>query len=60
MNSSAIYVEGNRGWDVEGNLDRLSPQWSGEQQTKDYFKGIGLIQSVRQGMGILKLILIMR
>lgn len=49
MNGKAIYIEGNRAWDIEENIDKLSPQWMGEQQTKDFYSGIGLIQSVRQG-----------
>jgi short-subunit dehydrogenase len=50
MNGKAIYIEGNRGWDVEENIDKLSPQWMGEQQTKDFYRGTGIIQSVRLGI----------
>ena len=34
MNGSAVYI-GGRGWEVEENIDRLAPEWMGEQQNTD-------------------------
>jgi len=39
MNGKAIYVEGNRGWEIEENIDRLEPQWLGEEQSKELNRG---------------------
>ena len=35
LNGKNFYVEGGRAWEVEDNIDRLEPQWLGEQCSKD-------------------------
>jgi len=45
MNGKAIYVEGNRGWEIEENIDRLEPQWLGEEQSKVLARGQALMGS---------------
>ena len=38
LNGKNFYVEGGRAWEVEDNIDRLEPQWLGEQCSKDLAK----------------------
>lgn len=46
MNGKAIYVEGNRGWEIEENIDRLEPQWLGEEQSRELNRGQALMGDV--------------
>jgi hypothetical protein len=46
MNGKAIYAEGNRGWEIEENLDRLEPIWLGEEQSKELNRGQALMGTV--------------
>lgn len=39
LNGKSMYVEGGRGWEIEGNLDRLEPQWLGEEPSRSLAKG---------------------
>jgi len=39
MNGKAIYVEGNRGWDVEDKINELEPKWLGEEQSRELNRG---------------------
>lgn len=39
LNGKAMYVEGGRAWEIEGNLDRLEPQWLGEEPSRSLAKG---------------------
>lgn len=34
LNGTSMYVEGGRGWEMEANLDRLEPQWLGEEPSR--------------------------
>lgn len=34
LNGTSMYVEGGRGWEIEANLDRLEPQWLGEEPSR--------------------------
>ena len=43
MNGKAIYVEGGRGWEIEDNIDRLEPQWLGEEQSRELARGQELL-----------------
>lgn len=38
-----IYVEGGRGWEIEDNINRLEPQWLGEEPSKSLAKGQQLL-----------------
>lgn len=42
LNGKAMYVEGGRAWEIEGNIDRLEPQWLGEEPSRS----LGLGQKV--------------
>ena len=39
LNGKSMYVEGGRGWEIEENLDRLEPQWLGEEPSRSLTKG---------------------
>ncbi|KAK6380788.1 hypothetical protein LTS17_004989 [Exophiala oligosperma] len=39
LNGKAFYVEGGRAWDIEEGIDRLEPQWLGEEQSRMLAKG---------------------
>ncbi|GAM42084.1 3-hydroxyacyl-CoA dehydrogenase [Talaromyces pinophilus] len=39
LNGTSMYVEGGRAWEIERNLDRLQPQWLGEEPSKSLEKG---------------------
>jgi hypothetical protein len=43
MNGKGIYVEGGRGWEIEDNINRLEPQWLGEEPSKSLAKGQQLL-----------------
>ncbi|KAA8649531.1 hypothetical protein EYZ11_004868 [Aspergillus tanneri] len=34
LNGTSMYVEGGRAWEIEANLDRLEPQWLGEEPSR--------------------------
>jgi hypothetical protein len=46
MNGKGIYVEGGRGWEIEDNINRLEPQWLGEEPSKSLAKGQQLLGRV--------------
>jgi len=46
LNGRAVYIEGDRGWEIEENIDRLAPQWMGEQQSKDFLLGNKIMEMV--------------
>lgn len=39
LNGKTMYVEGGRAWEIEDNLDRLEPQWLGEEPSISLAKG---------------------
>lgn len=39
LNGKAMYVEGGRAWEIEDNLNRLEPQWLGEEPSKSLNRG---------------------
>ncbi|OAP56326.1 hypothetical protein AYL99_09505 [Fonsecaea erecta] len=39
QNGKAFYIEGGRAWEIEDNINRLEPQWLGEEQAKSLAKG---------------------
>ena len=39
LNGKAIYVEGGRAWEIEDNIDRLEPQWLGEEASRTLNEG---------------------
>ncbi|EED14321.1 3-hydroxyacyl-CoA dehydrogenase, putative [Talaromyces stipitatus ATCC 10500] len=39
VSGMAMYVEGGRAWEIERNLDRLQPQWLGEEPSESLEKG---------------------
>jgi hypothetical protein len=47
MNGKAVYVEGDRGWEVEEGIDRCAVMWLGERQNSEFHRGIEAIEMVR-------------
>lgn len=47
LNGKGIWVEGGRGWELEGNIDRLEPQWLGEEASLSLARGQALLGKVR-------------
>jgi len=45
INGKTIYVEGNRGWEIEENIERLEPQVLGEEQSRELNRGQELMGS---------------
>ncbi|KAE8548189.1 hypothetical protein EYB25_009983 [Talaromyces marneffei] len=39
LNGTSMYVEGGRAWEIEQNLDRLQPQWLGEEPSRSLERG---------------------
>lgn len=39
LNGTSMYVEGGRAWEIEANLDRLEPEWLGEEPSRSLAKG---------------------
>lgn len=39
LNGKSMYVEGGRAWEIETNIDRLEPQWLGEEPSRSLAKG---------------------
>lgn len=39
LNGTSMYVEGGRAWEIERNLERLQPQWLGEEASRSLEKG---------------------
>ena len=46
LNGKAMYVEGGRAWEVEDNINRLEPQWMGEEPSRSLAKGQELLGNV--------------
>ena len=46
LNGKSIWVEGGRGWEVEDNIDRLEPQWLGEEASLSLTRGQALLGEV--------------
>ncbi|KAL2783108.1 hypothetical protein BJX66DRAFT_319127 [Aspergillus keveii] len=45
LNGASLYVEGGRAWEIERNLDRLEPQWLGEEASRSLAKGQAVLGS---------------
>ena len=39
LNGKAFYVEGGRAWEIEDGINRLEPEWLGDEQSKSLAKG---------------------
>ncbi|RAL17194.1 putative 3-hydroxyacyl-CoA dehydrogenase, partial [Aspergillus homomorphus CBS 101889] len=39
LSGKSMYVEGGRAWEIEDNLDRLEPEWLGEEPSRSLAKG---------------------
>lgn len=39
LNGKSMYVEGGRAWEIEASIDRLEPQWLGEEPSRSLQKG---------------------
>ena len=39
LNGKAFYIEGGRAWEIEDNIERLEPQWMGEEPSRSLAKG---------------------
>ena len=46
LHGKAMYVEGGRAWEVEDNINRLEPEWLGEEQSKSLAKGQEVLGNV--------------
>lgn len=47
MNGKAVYVEGDRGWEVEEGIDRCAELWLGEKQNGEFHRGNQIMEMVR-------------
>ncbi len=47
MNGKAVYVEGDRGWEVEEGIDRCAGTWLGERQNGEFHRGNEVMEMVR-------------
>jgi NAD(P)-dependent dehydrogenase (short-subunit alcohol dehydrogenase family) len=45
LNGKSMYVEGGRGWEIEANIDRLEPQWLGEEPSRSLAQGQAVLGS---------------
>ncbi|GIJ86564.1 hypothetical protein Asppvi_005453 [Aspergillus pseudoviridinutans] len=45
INGKSMYAEGGRGWEIEANLDRLEPQWLGEEPSRVLAQGQAVLGS---------------
>ncbi|KAL1998759.1 hypothetical protein VTN02DRAFT_5626 [Thermoascus thermophilus] len=45
LNGTAMYVEGGRAWEIEDNIDRLEPQWLGEEPSRSLRRGQEILGS---------------
>ncbi|KAL3478508.1 hypothetical protein BJX99DRAFT_224248, partial [Aspergillus californicus] len=45
LNGKSMYVEGGRAWEIEDNINRLEPQWLGEEPSKSLAKGQAVLGS---------------
>lgn len=45
LNGKSMYVEGGRAWEIEANIDRLEPQWLGEEQSRSLAQGQAVLGS---------------
>lgn len=39
LNGKSMFVEGGRAWEIEANIDRLQPQWLGEENSRTLLRG---------------------
>ncbi|BCS23771.1 uncharacterized protein APUU_40215S [Aspergillus puulaauensis] len=39
LNGKSMFVEGGRAWEIEANIDRLQPQWLGEENSRTLRRG---------------------
>ena len=46
IHGKAFYIEGGRAWEIEDNIDRLEPQWLGEEQSRILEKGQAVLGNV--------------
>lgn len=42
-----MYVEGDRGWEVEGGIDVCAEVWLGERQNAEFHRGYEVMEMVR-------------
>ena len=47
MNGKAVYVKGDRGWEVEGEFDRCAGVWLGERQNGEFHRANAIMETVR-------------
>lgn len=45
LNGKSMYVEGGRAWEIEDNIDRLEPQWLGEEASRSLQRGQEILGS---------------
>ncbi|KAL4927996.1 putative 3-hydroxyacyl-CoA dehydrogenase [Aspergillus undulatus] len=45
LNGTSMYVEGGRAWEIEANIDRLEPQWLGEEPSRSLARGQAVLGS---------------
>ena len=46
LNGKAFYIEGGRAWEIEDNINRLEPQWMGQQPSESLAFGQALLGNV--------------
>jgi hypothetical protein len=49
LNGRAVFVSGGRGFDTEEGIDRTLPQWMGEKNAEEFFRGqelLGLVSYI--------------
>lgn len=47
MNGKVVYVEGDRGLEVEGEIDGCAGVWLGERQNGEFHRGNAIMEMVR-------------
>ncbi|KAH7124570.1 short-chain dehydrogenase/reductase SDR [Dactylonectria macrodidyma] len=56
IHGKAVYVAGGEGFDIEEGINRLEPDWLGEQQAADLAKGQGVLglltRHIRERLGV--------
>ncbi len=57
LNGKSIWVEGGRGWELEENIDRLEPQWLGEEASLSLARGQALLEKVKISLAFPLLVL---
>jgi hypothetical protein len=47
QNGKAFYLEGGRAWEIEDNINRLEPEWLGQEQSMSLAKGQEVLGAAR-------------